>query len=397
MARAPPRLKKDKLTSSSPVQDLLRYCIWCNFTKPHILECKEPETISLSRIQALEFYSDRLLGATGDKVVAIKSMVQELLSQYPKLKCIEMESGGCAAAAFESASKPGFLMIKGVSDCGDEAKGAAVTKRWRQYACELSACCVVELLKMGPVTCQSRFARVPKAITGSNIELSFSNSSLSEKGALKEKPLRLPAEEYKAKIRNDFPYLSPSNTLFPEHICYDYNRQLEYFWDEQDTYYDELLAFEQTFYNSHKLSLHLRNTGKKIGKDVRLMLYSASEFEFCEIASNAPIEPKPPKRPSLILSMYEDHDDEPVFNWSLIESITQSQSRSRNGSWKITKEGAEIRLPKLMHDGKSIILPDIWILTDTAAVAQILQIKYSIIDDNSTGPTTGVLKLELTE
>jgi nucleoside phosphorylase len=53
--------------------------------------------------------------ATGDKVVAIKDVLERYRSDWPKLIGIEMESGGVASAAFQSARQPGFLMIRGVN------------------------------------------------------------------------------------------------------------------------------------------------------------------------------------------------------------------------------------------------------------------------------------------
>lgn len=81
--------------------------------------------------------------ATGDKVVAIKDVLEHYRSDWPKLIGIEMEAGGVASAAFQSARQPGFLMIRGVSDLADENKDDT----WRQYACHAAAAYAIALLK----------------------------------------------------------------------------------------------------------------------------------------------------------------------------------------------------------------------------------------------------------
>lgn len=85
--------------------------------------------------------------ATGDKVVAIKEVLELLRSDWPKLIGIEMEAGGAASATFQSARQPGFLMIRGVSDLADENKD----DNWRQYACHAAAAFAITLLQNGPV------------------------------------------------------------------------------------------------------------------------------------------------------------------------------------------------------------------------------------------------------
>ena len=85
--------------------------------------------------------------ATGDKVVATKDVLEHLRGVWPKLVGIEMEAGGLASAAFQSAQQPGFLMIRGVSDLADENKDDT----WRQYACHAAAAYAIALLQSGPV------------------------------------------------------------------------------------------------------------------------------------------------------------------------------------------------------------------------------------------------------
>jgi nucleoside phosphorylase len=85
--------------------------------------------------------------ATGDKVIAIKEVLDRFRSDWPKLIGIEMEAGGVASAAFQAVEQPGFLMIRGVSDLADEHKDDT----WRRYACHAAAAYTLALLQSGPV------------------------------------------------------------------------------------------------------------------------------------------------------------------------------------------------------------------------------------------------------
>ncbi len=89
--------------------------------------------------------------ATGDKVDAFGEIERRYGSAWPKLLGVEMEAGGVASACFQSASRPGFLMIRGVSDLADARKNSSDVKKWRQYACEVAAAYTVCLLRRGPV------------------------------------------------------------------------------------------------------------------------------------------------------------------------------------------------------------------------------------------------------
>ena len=72
--------------------------------------------------------------ATGDKVDAA-GVLNRYRNAWPKLIGIEMESGGAATAAFQSALRPGFFMVRGVSDLADLDKDSSSIGRWRKYAC----------------------------------------------------------------------------------------------------------------------------------------------------------------------------------------------------------------------------------------------------------------------
>lgn len=89
--------------------------------------------------------------ATGDKVIAVEDVLSELHQDWPKLIGVEMEAGGVASAAFQSASQPGFFMVRGVSDLADANKDSTGTNDWRDYACDAAASFTIMLLRNGPV------------------------------------------------------------------------------------------------------------------------------------------------------------------------------------------------------------------------------------------------------
>lgn len=88
---------------------------------------------------------------SGDKVLAAKDALAPYRSDWPKLIGVEMEAAGAAAAAWEAPSRPGVLMVRGVSDFADANKGSARVEKWRPYACDVAAAYAVALLRGGPV------------------------------------------------------------------------------------------------------------------------------------------------------------------------------------------------------------------------------------------------------
>lgn len=89
---------------------------------------------------------------TGNKVVADDSLADQLREVWIKLIGVEMEAGGVANAVAQSARRPGFFMVRGVSDLADADKDSDEVKPWRPYACEIAAAWTLEWLKSGPVT-----------------------------------------------------------------------------------------------------------------------------------------------------------------------------------------------------------------------------------------------------
>ena len=89
--------------------------------------------------------------ASGDKVIAAGEVLDSLLAGWPMLLGVEMEAAGVATAADESSDKPGFFMVRGVSDLADENKGSTVGEEWRPYARDAAASFVIALLSSGPI------------------------------------------------------------------------------------------------------------------------------------------------------------------------------------------------------------------------------------------------------
>jgi nucleoside phosphorylase len=88
---------------------------------------------------------------TGNKVIADESLVGQYRDVWAKLIGVEMEASGVANAAAQAACRPGFLMIRGVSDLADGDKNSQRVQRWRPYAREIAAAWTADFLKSGPV------------------------------------------------------------------------------------------------------------------------------------------------------------------------------------------------------------------------------------------------------
>jgi len=92
---------------------------------------------------------------TGDKVIAVEDVLAKYSAVWPKLIGVEMEAGGAAAAAFQTAEPAGFFMVRGVSDLADSKKASARVEKWRAYACDVAAAYAIALLQSGPVPLHS--------------------------------------------------------------------------------------------------------------------------------------------------------------------------------------------------------------------------------------------------
>jgi len=89
--------------------------------------------------------------ASGDKVVAVESVLREYRNVWPSLIGVEMEAAGVASACFAAGRQPEFFMVRGVSDLADEHKNAAETTSFRDYACDVAATYAIELLRTRPI------------------------------------------------------------------------------------------------------------------------------------------------------------------------------------------------------------------------------------------------------
>ena len=88
---------------------------------------------------------------SGDKVVADSNVLRSYIEHWPAAIAVEMEGAGIAMAASRASSRPGFFMVRGVSDLADNRKDTLEVGSWRSYACEAAAFFVVGLLLTGPI------------------------------------------------------------------------------------------------------------------------------------------------------------------------------------------------------------------------------------------------------
>lgn len=87
--------------------------------------------------------------ASGGDVIADDNVIRAYSTSWPKLVGVEMEAGGIAAALNQTADRPEFLMIKGVSDFGAD-KHDPVVLPWRKYAAHAAAAFARALIENGP-------------------------------------------------------------------------------------------------------------------------------------------------------------------------------------------------------------------------------------------------------
>jgi Flp pilus assembly protein TadD/nucleoside phosphorylase len=87
--------------------------------------------------------------ASGGDVIADDQIIAAYTEDWPKLVGIEMEAGGVACALQQTADRPEFLMIKGVSDFGRDKHDSEILP-WRAYACHAAAAFARGLIESGP-------------------------------------------------------------------------------------------------------------------------------------------------------------------------------------------------------------------------------------------------------
>ncbi len=111
-------------------------------------------TSSLDKERPAAGESKRIIGpiASGDKIIAFSKMLDKHREAWPKLIGVEMEAGGTAHAAAQATFRPGFFMIRSVSDLANEQKDSPTVKGWREYACKSAAEYAIAFLQSGPIT-----------------------------------------------------------------------------------------------------------------------------------------------------------------------------------------------------------------------------------------------------
>lgn len=81
--------------------------------------------------------------ATGNKVIASNEMKERIKEHHGKITAIEMEAGGVVEAAGQLKSPVGILIIRGISDFGDEDKD----DNWHEYSAKSAAKFFFDFLK----------------------------------------------------------------------------------------------------------------------------------------------------------------------------------------------------------------------------------------------------------
>jgi nucleoside phosphorylase len=145
--------------------------------------------------------------ATGDKVVARKGLIDRYRRDWPKLIGVEMEAGGVATSVYQASSKPGFFMVRGVSDLADEKKDSAPVSDWRGYACSVAATYTVALLRSGPVPPAGQPTPADR-----NLEIAVKHTL----------DVDLSTEEVRRKIQTDISGRKPEGIFGEGGLCLEY-------------------------------------------------------------------------------------------------------------------------------------------------------------------------------
>ena len=87
---------------------------------------------------------------SGDKVIA-NGLADTHREVWERLVGVEMEAGGVASAVFQSTEKPGFFMVRAVSDLADETIDNTKNNPWWDYACDCAAAYAIDFISNGPL------------------------------------------------------------------------------------------------------------------------------------------------------------------------------------------------------------------------------------------------------
>jgi nucleoside phosphorylase/tetratricopeptide (TPR) repeat protein len=85
--------------------------------------------------------------ASGNKVIASVQFREGLTARWAKLIGVEMEAEGVFSAVLDRPQLRGTMVIRGISDMGDERK----SDEWQDYAADVAAAFVIGFLRSGPV------------------------------------------------------------------------------------------------------------------------------------------------------------------------------------------------------------------------------------------------------
>jgi nucleoside phosphorylase len=119
---------------------------------------------------------------SGDKVIA-NGLADQFRDVWAKLVGVEMEAAGVASALFQTTLKPGFLMIRGVSDLADKDKASPEVESWRAYACDVAAAFTFAFLQSGPIPPHAQQSPPPTtaALKGESPRFDANTLALDEK------------------------------------------------------------------------------------------------------------------------------------------------------------------------------------------------------------------------
>lgn len=172
-----------------PAKDLLDVAKSLNSNWVFSIKAQRPDGSSGRIIPKVHFG----VVASGDKVIADSTFIEELQSDWSQLVGVEMESAGAASAAYESNFMQGIFLVKGMCDWADGSKNDT----WQEYAAESAACFVVNLLKSAPFQSKSKSNIL-------NSQTCFDNNAMQESFNHKEyQASKMTSKIYSGQIKSE--------------------------------------------------------------------------------------------------------------------------------------------------------------------------------------------------
>lgn len=99
-----------------------------------------------------EVHVGTVLSVSGQRTLKDLELIRELTSRWPKMAAVDMEVVSFGAAAYNSQTTPGFLLVKAIGDLSVFEKN----DEWHLYGAHASAAFVVALLKLQPFNTRAR-------------------------------------------------------------------------------------------------------------------------------------------------------------------------------------------------------------------------------------------------